>query len=291
MATRRPEDVPLLKIRAMMTGMNPAEEKLARYILEHPKDTINSTIESLAGQCGTSYATVSRFCRKMGYTGFKDFKNQLIDDVVRQQSASSHSGSPAGSGNSDTDEIMKKVFRFSRTCLDETESIIDPKQIDDAARAILSGGRILFIGAGTSGLSARYAFTRFFRLGITCMAETDPVLSSMQASILGDGDVLFAVSSSGRTTVVNDAARIAQQQGARVISLSDYAVSPLNSMADINLYTTPRSVDFFLDLEMPLLIGQITLIDILFSAASTQSRPEAMELYSATKKSADRLKD
>ncbi|MDF1568160.1 MAG: MurR/RpiR family transcriptional regulator [Spirochaetaceae bacterium] len=193
--------------------------------------------------------------------------------------------------DSSAEEVMEKIFRFSTDSLRKTEAIADSEQIEQAALAISGCRRVLFIGAGTSGISARYAFSRFFRLGIPCSAEVDPVLYYMQSSILGPEDILFSISSSGRTSVVVEAARAARQSGATVVSLSDFAISPLSQIANIKLYTTPRNVNFYMVLEMPLLIGQITLIDVLFSIVSLMTSGETKARYAITKQTADRMKN
>ena len=165
--------------------------------------------------------------------------------------------------------------------------MIDLKEIERAVDAMVASDQVLFVGSGTSGVSCTYAYTKFFRLGIDCQVQIDPVLSKMKAGILDRDDVLFAISSSGRTRHAIDAAQLAKDQGATVIALTDYAISPLSKIADINLYTTPRNVNHHLELEMPLLIGQITLIDVLQICCVSRLPEEALGEYRTTKTAAD----
>ena len=44
------------------------------------------TINHLAEEAGTSLASVQRFCQKMGYSGFKEFKFQLLTYIKKQES-------------------------------------------------------------------------------------------------------------------------------------------------------------------------------------------------------------
>ena len=72
-----------------------------------------------------------------------------------------------------------------------------------------------------------------------------------------------------------------------VISLCDFAVSPLTQCATIQLHTTPRDTTLFLELDMPLIIGQITLIDILFFGCCRKMGKSAFGLMNLTKQTAD----
>ena len=59
---------------------------------------------------------------------------------------------------------------------------------------------------------------------------------------MSDKDVLFAISSSGRTGNIIEAANLANENKVTVISLTDFAVSPLTKISDLNLHTTPGCV-------------------------------------------------
>ncbi len=281
---------PLLKIYGIVASLKNAEKKLAEYILENPKTTINSTIEELAEKSKSSYATISRFAKKLGYSGYKDLKKNLLDDILLNNSEDLTSNSYNFDENTTIESAIEKTFALSHKILTECESFTVNSEMEKATSAILNSKKVLIVGSGTSGLSAQYAYLKIFRLGINCKAETDPVIYSMEASLLEEEDVFIGVSSSGRTTSIVDAAKIALEKKATIISLSDYAISPLNKIADINLHTTPRNTNLFKNLEMPLLIGQISLIDILFSLLCLNKPALVDTFYRDTKRTADQLK-
>ena len=96
-------------------------------------------------------------------------------------------------------------------------------------------------------------------------------------------DVLLAVSSSGRTKPVIEAALAAQQSGAAVISITDFDISPLSNIADIKLSTTLRDFSQYLNEDFPLTAGQIELIDILQSVCITKLSYNAARMLKMTK--------
>ncbi len=119
--------------------------------------------------------------------------------------------------------------------------MVDSSVLEKAAAMLLSARKIFFIGAGTSHISSLYAHMKFFRIGLNCAHESIMTFSRLQASLLGKEDVLFAISSSGRSRSIVEAARVARSNSAKVIGLSDFAISPLTRLSTLNLHTAPRS--------------------------------------------------
>lgn len=280
----------ILRIKGIHDSLKSAEIRLADYIIQNVEKTVNLTIEELAQNSSSSYATISRFCKKIGFSGYKDFKNSLIQDVMRNKDVESITDDFSIDMDASTENICEKMFEISTKVLEESMSIVDVSIVDKAVQKILDANSLFFIGAGASGIIARYAYSKFFRIGIPCFYEADSTLYKMKVSILNEKDVLFAISSSGRTSQIVDCAQLAKKNNVTVISLSDFAISPLTKVSDINLYTTPRNASLFLNIDMPLIISQITLIDILYSCCCIRKSEKAVELYRKTKASADNEK-
>ena len=58
------------RIRSLMPEMPAAVARVAAYLLEHPQAPLTLSIGELADQAGASPATVTRFCRTIGYPGY-----------------------------------------------------------------------------------------------------------------------------------------------------------------------------------------------------------------------------
>lgn len=260
----------LLKVQGMRQNLNPMEQKVADYVLQHPREAVRLTIDELADRVQTSYATVTRFCKRSGFTGYKEFRDALVEEVLREAPTGGWEPEQPIQRGATLPQVCDAVFSFSDRVLKDSYAMLDYEIIDAAVRSLLRARRILFIGVGTSGISARYAYSKFFRLGLPCQVELDAVISKMQCSLLEAGDVLFAISSSGRSREIIESVKIAKGRGATIISLSDFAETPLSTAAEITLFTTPRNASLYKEIEMPLLIPQIALIDSLFSCLGTR---------------------
>ena len=280
----------IIRIEAVYDSLKSAELRLADYILDNQDDVVHSSINELQEKSGSSYATIIRFCKKIGYPGFKAFKISLAADIDNLKS-DTYAGTAFPIELNDTIEtIIEKNFRSAANILMDTKNILSVPILNHAVDQIVLAREIYFIGTGNSGIVARYGASRFFRIGIKCSTESDDTIYKIKTAIMKREDLLFAISSSGRSANVVDAARIARQRGVPVISLCDFAITPLSKTSDINLYTTPRNVTHFIDMEMPLIIGQISIIDVLFICCCLKLGKNAFGLYHTTKEFADREK-
>ena len=68
-----PIDV-LAKITHGYYQLTTAEKKVADYVLLHTWETQYMSISELAEACDVAEATVSRFCRRLRFSGYSGFK-------------------------------------------------------------------------------------------------------------------------------------------------------------------------------------------------------------------------
>ncbi|MEM1678452.1 MAG: 6-phospho-3-hexuloisomerase [Ignisphaera sp.] len=94
--------------------------------------------------------------------------------------------------------------------------------------AYSSDRKILVMGAGRSGLVGRAFAMRLKHLGFDVYVLGDTIVSPIRT-----GDVVIAISGSGRTALIVTAADAAKSAGAIVIAITTYIDSPLAKIADI----------------------------------------------------------
>jgi len=119
------------------------------------------------------------------------------------------------------------------------------------------GRKIMFVGNGASAAIASHQAVDYWKTGgMRALAFNDPALLTCISNDFGyprvfekpiemfadEGDVLVAVSSSGRSENIVRAARAARQKGCRVITLSGFdRENPLGRLGDLNFYVASKS--------------------------------------------------
>src|SRR5690625_7873576 len=100
----------------------------------------------------------------------------------------------------------------------------------------------------------------------------DPHDAVQVCATLGPGDVVLAISHSGRTREIIEAVRLASDQGAQVIAISRFGRSPLQRLADVTLHTLSSETAYRSEAIAPRL-AQLEIIDVLLAGALFRSQP------------------
>jgi RpiR family carbohydrate utilization transcriptional regulator len=224
------EPVMLDRIRAAMTALPPAEQRVARLLLTDPRAFAQLPVVELAARARVSKPTVVRFCRSVGYDGLADFKLKLAGSV--------NEGVPFVHRAVDTDDkagdlVVKLVDNAVSALLkyrNAAAGLAVERAIAALARACEHGHRIEFYGVGNSGIVALDAQHKFFRLGVSAHAVADGHVQVMSATMLKPGDCAVIISNSGRSRELVDVAEIALRKGATLIVITASG-SPLAHLA------------------------------------------------------------
>jgi glucokinase len=258
------------RIRQMRDVLTPAERRVADLALNHPRSIINDPIVDIARKADVSQPTVIRFCRSLGCQGLSDFKLKLATGLTGTIPVSH---SQVHLGDTATD--------FGAKVLDNTVSAIlqlrEHMNFDNVERAIdiLNGARrIEFYGLGNSNIVAQDAHYKFFRFGIPTIAYGDIYMQAASAALLGKGDVIVAVSKSGKAPELLRVLDVAMQAGAQVIAITS-SNTPLAKRASVALETDHIEIRDS-QLSMISRILHLVMIDILaVGVAIRRASPDA----------------
>ncbi|GAA5443813.1 HTH-type transcriptional regulator HexR [Microbulbifer sp. NBRC 101763] len=259
------------KISEQLSSMRKSERKVAEYILANPDEIIHMRIVDLATEAQVSEPTVVRFCRAVGCSGFQEFKLNLA-----QQLASSPSFGQIAVTETDTiAEYKRKVFDSTVDTLLKVRDRIDDRALEAAVTAMAASKRVEFFGFGASGAVAADAQHKFFRLQLATAAHSDHHIQNMSAMSMQPGDVVVAISQSGRTKALLRSMSMAKEQGALVVGLAPSG-SPVAQQASI-----PLEVDVEEDIEIytPLSsrIAHLVVIDVLAIGVAQRKGPQLQE--------------
>ncbi|GAB2904401.1 transcriptional regulator HexR [Microbulbifer echini] len=259
------------RISEQLSSMRKSERKVAEYILANPDEIIHMRIVDLATEAQVSEPTVVRFCRAVGCSGFQEFKLNLA-----QQLASSPSFGQIAVTETDTiAEYKRKVFDSTVDTLLKVRDRIDDRALEAVVTAMAASKRVEFFGFGASGAVAADAQHKFFRLQLATAAHSDHHIQNMSAMSMEPGDVVVAISQSGRTKALLRSMGMAKEQGALVVGLAPSG-SPVAQQASI-----PLEVDVEEDIEIytPLSsrIAHLVVIDVLAIGVAQRKGPELQE--------------
>lgn len=255
----------IARLENMKKNAKKAESRLLDTVLSNLDGMEAYTISSLAKEAQVSYATVCRMLEKIGVSGFKEFKSLICEGSAEGKKDEALSESKISNF-----KIAKAVFGEALRQIESCRSELSEDVLDKAVATLSDAGTVMFTGLGSSAVAAQYAYTEFFGILTHCFYSNDMIMAKMKASILNQGDVLFAVSSSGKTKPVIEAAKVARSSGAAVVALTDCDASPLADVSDIVISTGAKSKESGADTEAHYMQGQITAINVIYSCVNAR---------------------
>ncbi len=253
-----PLQLPIL--RSVYQDLTKSEQRIADYIMENAEKIMEQTIPELAHNTGSSEITVSRFCKKLGFSGFQALKIALVTELT---AAGREDFQEINEKDSDQ-QVAAKVFQNIMDGLEDTLKILDFGEISRAVEALLGARRVAVYGFGNSATVCRDIETRFLRFGMAVQAYSDMSQQLTSASILTPEDVVIAISHTGATLKLLESVRVAKEAGATVIAITSYAQSNLAKLGDIVLTGMGREVHYSSESAASRLI-HMAIADVLYT--------------------------
>ncbi|MFC5530899.1 MurR/RpiR family transcriptional regulator [Cohnella yongneupensis] len=249
-------------IHEKLESFHPMERRLADYVLSDPSAIVQMTITELAGQSGSSTATISRFCKLFQCLNFPEFKRMLATELVHIE-ATPNQYQDIVAGNPLTDIVSAITTNHMRSLTDTTK-LLDFGQLRTAIAALHEAGRVDLYGSGTSGMVAQDFFHKLIRIGKAAAVFSDPHMQLTSASSLTARDVAVGISYSGETLETINALRTAAEQGATTLSITRFGTNALAEQASIRLFTSSAEAGMRRG-DMASRMAQLHIVDILFT--------------------------
>ena len=226
----------LLRIRSSLQSKSGAAARIGQVVLKSPLRVRNLSIEALAQTCRSSPATVYRFCRALGYEGYREFQLDLAASIADANVVTLEDFVEGASPRS----ILHGVFEYNRQGLTDTEKMLSEAEMTQVARHIYRSRKVILLGLGSSALVARRGEEVLMSLGLTAIAITDPYTQIFATENVGPKDVAIGISHTGNTRQIVEAIQAARRRGARTVAITNYPRSALAETSDFRLLTAFR---------------------------------------------------
>jgi DNA-binding MurR/RpiR family transcriptional regulator len=271
------------RIQSRLPEMSDAMAKIAEYLLEHPQAPLKLSIGQLAEQAGTSAATVTRFCRMIGYAGYAPFRVSIATDFGRSTARDSWKtdiGRAFGPDDSPGDVLSTLINAHSRT-LRETAAAIDLPAMKVISKRIAESHHVDIYGVGGSAMLADEMQARLYRIGINThmWAEVHSGLTS--AAIQNKNCVAIGISNTGRTEETIQMLRQAGRAGALTVAISNNPTSPLAEVADLRIITSVYE-QFLQPDDLSAKHGQLLVLDLLYLLIAQENFDRSIDNLAAS---------
>ncbi len=215
-----------------------AERKVADFILEHPRDAMDSNVAELAKSSGVSDATVIRMCHHLGFNGYYQFRLLLAKNVGNDDKSNENNESL------NEPNAVQKVFQEYANSIITTGENIDEDTMRNCVDLIRNCRQAYVIAVGNTIPLAMYMSFRLMRLGVQCTTDLGPEYYMNHINLASKDDIVIAISQSGSSKYVIQGVELAKKKKIKVIAITAYAESEVSEIADYSLFSTGRKESF-----------------------------------------------
>lgn len=254
--------------------MTDLEQEIARYFLQVETFTDDLSSQQVTKKLHVSQAALTRFSKKCGFTGYREFVFQY-----QQQAGNQNAHLPNHS------PLTKRVLRSYSNMREQTQDLINEKQLERVAQLIEDAERVYFFGTGSSGLVAREMKLRFMRLGVVCEALTDQDGFAWTTSIIDENCLIIGFSLSGTTLSILDSLLDAKEMGAKTVLFTSVPNKNSQAYTETVLVATHSQPSYIqrISAQLPMLFF-IDLIYAYFLEINRENKEKIFNSYWENKK-------
>lgn len=252
-------------------------QKVAQFIVNAPRESINLTITELGGRVGVSEASIVRFAQALGYSGFHALKLGLAEDLVSPMWLVHEDVHP----DDGPVNAVQKAMTAGMRSLEDTARILELPVLEAAINALCQAQGIEIFASGNSIPLAMDLNFRLTKIGLRSRFAIDPTIQEMYASLTAEQDVAIGISHTGSSKDTVYALKLAKTRRARTICITNHSDSPLTRHADFCLFTATR-VSHFREEEMASNLATLALTEALYVGICVQRSDAAAQAASKT---------
>lgn len=253
-------------IESIYHTFTPLEKTIADFFIHNTKE-IDFSAKNISKLLFVSEASLSRFSKKCGFSGYREFLFQYRQNFV-PGSQTIHS------------DFAKQVLNTYQELLNKSCALIKPTQLVNISQTLATKKRVYVYGIGSSGIAANELKMRFMRVGVNIEAITDSHIMKMNSVILDADCFVIGISVSGTTKEVLNSLKAAKKRGAKTLLMTSHKNKNFATFCDeILLFAVKEHLENgkAISPQFPILV----MSDILYSyyLQLDKQRKEALHEY------------
>ena len=259
-------------IESVYNSFTPVEKNIADFFINNTED-IDLSSKSVSSHLYVSEASLSRFAKKCGYRGYREFIFCYKQGPTRKCPVEN--------------SYTKVVLNTYQELLNKSYSLVDEKQIQRVVNIVQKAKRVYVYGRGSSGLVGQEMKIRFMRIGVNLEAITDSHIMKMNSVLLDKECLVIGISVSGRSIILNSL-KSAKEAGATTILLTSRKDQSFKAYCDeVVLFAVKENLEKgkAISPQFPVLV----FIDILFAHILESDKFRREALHETTLRALDKI--
>lgn len=262
-------------IEANYKNFTSVEKNIANFFRNN-EEIMDFSAKSISNRLFVSEAALSRFAKKCGYRGYREFIYQYEQNLTeRNLKIVGNAGS---------------VLNIYQELLNKTYSLIDQKQIMRICEYMADASRVFVCGKGSSGLAAMEAESRFMRIGVDIDSITDSDIMRFQTVFQNSKSMVIGISVSGLTESILYSLQQAHEKKSKTVLITAHKNGRISSYCDeIVLIPSLKYLNYgnVISPQFPILI----FLDIIYSYYVSMDKRRMQVLHTSTVRALNRIQE
>lgn len=247
-------------------GMSETECAIATYLLEHGRDLERYTVRDLADSAYSSPSTVIRLCKKLGFSGFEDFKRSFLDEqrYLEQRAGAINANFPFERGDSPL-RAANRIAQLYDDAVTDTMSLLHHGDLNKAVRLLKRCQCVHMFSFGTALNQAETFRENMMKIGKGVYITNNLNYQLYECECLGPTDLAICISYSGETEKLLYIAETCRRRHVPVLALTSFGDNSLTGLADCKLTLSTKESLFENAANFSTHISVCLLLDVLYS--------------------------
>lgn len=263
----------LLAIEQRLPTLKGTARRVAEFIVTDPWAVLDMTIYDVASRSDVSVPSVTRFCRAVGYSGYRELLRALAQSLGRLDARELETLPGPSHGPEYLHAVTERLVERQCNALQIAGKTIDLDVVQQIADQVAQASRVTLVGHGAAYPTALATAVKLNWAGVPANAVS-PDMFSNQAMFQGPRDVAIGISHQGRTRDVIEALRMAKHLGATTVGISAVPHAPLATVADH--YLAVLSPELARSGTFIVASGALMLVADLIAAAVAEDQDEQL---------------
>jgi DNA-binding MurR/RpiR family transcriptional regulator len=273
----------LIKMEESLDSLSNKEHVLAKYILHNVQAVSKMTITELSKASHSSPATIVRYTKFLGFTGYRDFTKALYSEAQNEYGYPENVRDLENIAEDDTsiEATIQRVSKGNIEAIENSLKVIDCAAIEQAVDMLDKATKVYIYSIGGSAIAAKDAVFKLQRIGIECQAFDSVHDQILSASILNKNDVALYFSYSGESKDLLKSLKIAKENKAHTIAITKYSDNTLSKLVDLNIHHAAVAEGVRTN-STKSRIAQLNIVDILFTRLAEKRVNKLERFYELT---------
>ena len=223
------------KIKSI-TSFTESEEIFTQFILNHPYDVIQLSLQQLAKTSYVSISTIYRVMEKLDINGLNQLKLQISESLKNNKDLKEIDYNYPFKKTDTHHQIMTQMLSLYEQTLKNTFNLIDLDELLHIVQALKKANNIYIFPSIGNYFMAESFQQSMLEIGVKVDVIKEAYYQHWNVQLCKEDDIVMLISYAGRTPQIKNIVQELNQKNIPIILISSTIHTPIDQFAKYHLY-------------------------------------------------------